>query len=87
MSELRAGTPISVAGITLIPIERLWMHAEKQPHAVWLSASKAAVAVVICDPQGPRAVDVHAHEQSVEALVTEIPALATLLTEFYPHRK
>jgi len=87
MSELRAGTPISVAGITLIPIERVWMHAEKQSHAVWLGASKAAVAVVICDLEGPRVVDVQAHEQSVEAFITQIPALAPLLAEFYPRRE
>jgi hypothetical protein len=84
MSELRAGDPVTVAGVTLIPIERLRISAEKQPYAYWLDATKDVYALVICDHQGPRAVDVEAKERPVDEFITEIPELETLLTQFLP---
>jgi len=85
MSELRAGAPITVAGITLIPIERVWTNSEKQPYAYWFNATKEAVAVVICELEGPRAVDVEAHERPIDELIVEVPELESLLTVFLPH--
>lgn len=82
MSELRAGAPITVAGITLIPIERVRIVCEKQPYAYWLNASKEAVAVVICGVEGPRVVDVEARERPIDEFITEIPELESLLAEF-----
>ena len=84
MSELRAGDPITVAGITLIPIERVRIHCEKQPYAYWFNATKEAVAVVICEREGPRILDVEAHQRPIDALITEVPELGSLLTEFFP---
>ena len=79
MSELRVGAPITVAGITLIPIERVWIRAEKQPYAYWLNATKEAFAVVICERGGPRAVDIEARELPIGELITVIPELDPLL--------
>lgn len=84
MSELRAGAPITVAGITLIPIERVLIHSEEPPYACWLSASKEAVAVVICGPKGARAVDVQARERPIDELIAEIPELEPVLAQFHP---
>lgn len=85
--QLYAGSPIPVAGITLIPIERVQVSSEIQPSAYWFKATKAAVAVIICDREGPRAVDVEMHESPMSVLLTEIPELESLLTEFVPHFK
>ena len=84
MSELRAGAPITVAGITLIPIERVRIHSEKQSHAYWLNATKEAVAVVICEREGPRIIDVEAHERHIDEFIKVVPELNSLLTEFFP---
>ena len=81
MSELRAGAPIAVAGITLIPIERVRIACEKQLRAYWLSATKEALAIVVCDPAGPRVVDVEARELPVEGLLAQVPGLELLLAE------
>jgi hypothetical protein len=81
MSELRAGAPIAVAGITLIPIERVRITCEKQVRAYWLNATKEALAIVVCDPAGPRVVDVEAHELPVEGLLAQVPGLELLLAE------
>ena len=85
MSELRTGAPIRVAGITLIPIERVRIDYEKQSSAYWLNATKEAVAVVICEREGPRIVDVEAHERPIDELITEVPELESLLTECLPY--
>jgi uncharacterized spore protein YtfJ len=84
MSELRVGTPITVAGITLIPIERVRINCEKQSYAYWINATKEAVAVVICEPEGPRIMDVEAHERHIDELIMLVPELKSLLIEFFP---
>lgn len=84
MTELRAGAPITVAGITLIPIERVQINSEKQSHAYWFNATKQAVAIVICELEGPRIIDVEEHERRIDELITEVPELKSLLTEFLP---
>lgn len=81
MSELRAGAPITVAGITLIPIERVRINSGKQWYAYWLNATKEAVAVVICEREGPRIIDVEARERPIDEFITEVPELESLLTE------
>jgi hypothetical protein len=84
MSELRAGAPITVAGMTLIPIARVRIHSEKQTSAYWLNATKEAVAVVICEREGSCILDVEAHERPIDEFMTEVPELESLLTEFLP---
>jgi len=84
MNRLHAGTPITVAGITMIPIERLRIDSEKQPYAYVFNATKEVLAVVICGPEGPRIVDTEARERSIDEFITEIPALASLLQQCLP---
>jgi hypothetical protein len=43
---------------------------------------KDVFAVVICDPKGPRAVDVEAHERLIDEFVTEISELESLLRKY-----
>jgi len=84
ISQLRTGTPITVAGITLIPIERLRISFEKQPYVYWLNVTKEALAVVICDSEGPRVVDVEAHERSIGEFIAAMPELESLLKKYPP---
>lgn len=82
MNELRAGAPITVAGITLIPIERVRIDSGALSRAWWLSAAKEAVAVVLCGPEGPRAVDVEGRGRPVDELLAEVPGLESLLARY-----
>jgi hypothetical protein len=84
LRELRAGAAVTLAGVTLIPIERVRVSSERQPHAVWLHATKEALAVVICDPAGPRVLDVWGREWPVGRFVAEIPELGSLLAALRP---
>ncbi len=87
MNELRAGDPITVAGVTLVPIERVQINTEKQSYGYWLNATKEAVAIIICEPQGPRLMNVGEAKCSLDNIMMELPALESLLTEFFLTRK
>jgi uncharacterized spore protein YtfJ len=84
ISELCAGVPISVAGITLIPIERVRIYSEKQAKGYWLTGTKEAVAVMICEREGARIIDLEAHEHSVDEFITQVPELESLLIKCPP---
>lgn len=79
MNELRVGTPVVVAGVTLIPVERLWVDATSQRQAFWLQATKEVFALVICDAQGPRAVDTGGQFLFIENLIEVVPGLQNAL--------
>jgi uncharacterized spore protein YtfJ len=78
MNELRAGAPITLAGMILIPIERVQVNSEKQSFGYWLNATKEAVAIVICEPQGPRLMNISIEEHSLDRIFTELPELVSI---------
>jgi hypothetical protein len=83
MNHLHADTPLTVAGVTLISIARVQTSLDTQAYGAWLNATKMPVALVICDPAGPRAVDIEAREVAIESLLAAVPELETLLAGCY----
>ena len=79
MNELRAGAPVVVAGVTLIPLERLRVVSTAWRQDCWVHATKEAFALVICDAHGPHAVDADGHPLSIEHLIELVPELQTAL--------
>ena len=79
MNELRAGTPIVVAGVTLIPVERIRIVATEVQQACWLQATKDAFALVICDAHGQHAVDTDGYHLPIDHLLDLVPELQTAL--------
>ncbi len=79
MSQLRAGAPLSTAGVTLVPIEWMNIYKEKQRQGFWAYGSKEPVALVICDTQGVRVINVEEGEVSLESLQREVPQLDSVL--------
>lgn len=75
MSELQADPPITVAGITLIPIAKVRIESERRTHACRFGVVKEAVAVVICEAGSVRVVDVEAQERSLDELIAQVPGL------------
>jgi len=78
MNELRAGAPITLSGMILIPIERVKVNSEKQSFGYWLNATKEAIAIVICEPQGPRLMNISIEEPSLDKIFTELPELESI---------
>ena len=76
---LRAGAPVAVGSVTLLPIERVALHSDRGKTRVWCSAAKEPYALVVRDVGGLRVVDVDARAVSLEELREKIPGLDALL--------
>jgi uncharacterized spore protein YtfJ len=81
MIELRAGAPMNVAGMTLIPIERIRIDSLCSAHGHWIQAIKEPVAVVLCTKRGARAIAVDGREQSLQTLCDRVPRLAAIIDD------
>ena len=75
----RAGTPFRVGLVTLLPIERVVMHADMGNTRVWFSVAKEPYALVVRDAGGIRAVDTGAATVSLEELREKIAGFDALL--------
>jgi hypothetical protein len=76
---LRAGVPLAVGGVTLLPIERVIMHSDHGHIGAWFSAAKEPYALVVRDADGIRAFDANATRVSIEQLRDTIPELDAAL--------
>jgi hypothetical protein len=76
---LRAATPLHVGSVTLLPIERLIVRADRFGEGLWSSASKEAYAIVIRDERGVRVLTAGTEAVSLEDLRERIRELDALL--------
>ncbi len=81
METLRAASPLSVGGVTLVPIERAWIGSDRGDAGCWISASKEVFAVVVCDASGARALAADSSEIALDALIRKTPNLGAILSE------
>jgi len=79
METLRAGRPLTVGSVTLLPIERTVTHAQRFMAHWWFVVAKEPHALVVRDAGGVRAVAVAAVQVSLERLLEEVPDLDTAL--------
>jgi hypothetical protein len=70
---LRAGTPVTLGRVTLLPIERTVLHAGLVGNCPWFAASKHVYALVVRDEAGTRAIDADAQPVSLEDLRQRLP--------------
>jgi hypothetical protein len=76
---VRAGTPLRVGPVTLLPIERVVVHSVMGALGAWFTAAKEPYALVVRDAGGVRALDIGATVVSLEALREEVPGLDAVL--------
>jgi hypothetical protein len=81
MAALRAGSPLRVGDVTLVPVERVRIRSDQRDAGCWMSAFKEPVAVVVCDAGGVRALAVESSEIALDVLIRETPNLAAILSE------
>jgi hypothetical protein len=75
----RAGVPIHLGAIRLLPIERTVTRALAAPHGGWLAVAHEACALVVRDGAGTRVLDAGAGADSLESLRERLPELESLL--------
>ena len=80
MGALRAASPLRIGDVTLVPIERAGIQADRGEAGCWVSAFMEAVAVVAIDAGGVRALAVDSSQIALDALVEETPDLGAILS-------
>jgi len=75
----RAGAPLTVGSVTLLPIERIETHADRGNGRAWFLVSKAPYALVVRDAVGLRAFGTDATSLPMERLREKIPELDAAL--------
>ena len=79
MDELQPGKPLTIANVTLIPIERTRIQSEAGNTGYWLAGFKEAFAIVACDATGAYAFGVDSEEIALDALIEKVPKLQSFL--------
>ena len=52
MKETHIGTPITVDGFTIIPVEEVSFFHESHEKGLWAYISKEPIGIVVCSAQG-----------------------------------
>ncbi|UCH18334.1 MAG: hypothetical protein JSW36_04710 [Burkholderiales bacterium] len=76
---LRAGRPLVVGAVTVVPIERTVIHADRGSTHAWFSIAMEPYALVVRDAAGIRALGTGEVAVSIEQLRHSVPALDALL--------
>lgn len=79
LTELRAGAPLRVRGLTVVPIERLRVTVGSQGRRVFATVSMEAAGVVIRRPDGAEAFDPAGHRLDLEDLAHRAAGLRKYL--------
>ena len=76
---LRAGSPVHVGGVTLVPIEHVALRSEEMGIVgAWFSVTKQPYALIVRDAAGIRTVNIEV-PTSLDELRKRIPELDALL--------
>lgn len=75
MKEVRAGRPIIVGEVTIIPLERVSVYHSGEKGRLLVRISKEPVGIVVSSPQGKWAVDIYGGQVPPETYIQEIHGL------------
>jgi len=76
---LRAGAPVHIGAVTLLPIERVVLHAAGAGACLWFAAAKQPYALVLREAGRVRAIDTQAAEIQIDTLRALVPRLDAAL--------
>lgn len=78
VDTVRAGRPLRVGSVTLFPIVRVVVRAERAGGAAWVFAAREPYALIVRDADGLRAVTI-GETVSLEQLRERIPGIDAVL--------
>ena len=76
---LRAGAPVRIGGVVLLPVERIVVHADRTGPGLWVLADKRLHTLVVRDASGIRGIDAEGAAVALDALREEVPGLDAAL--------
>ncbi|MDH5473387.1 MAG: hypothetical protein OEY61_11075 [Gammaproteobacteria bacterium] len=85
MEYVTTETPVTVAGITLIPVVRVGLYSHDSEMGGGLAGNKEPLAIILCDQQGVHAWDINSSDIAMSLLLEKIPGLNTILAAYQSH--
>lgn len=79
MKQMRAGNPITVGDVKLIPLERVFMRGDNSKKGFFIYVTKKPIGVVIVSPHGRSATDINGNSVPLETYVQQINGLREIL--------
>ena len=73
--EIITGSPVTVAGLTLIPIIETRLYHWRYRNSFSLLGSKQAIGIIVVTPILTKALKVNGEEVTLEELIQEFPDL------------
>jgi uncharacterized spore protein YtfJ len=87
MGKIQMGKPITLTGITLVPIEKVSMGSYGLGKNWWLYGAIEPAAVLVCDDDCIRVLSVQEHQFSLADLMRQVPGLESALARLADERK
>ena len=81
-TEVTIESPVSVAGLTLIPVVQILKCLWQRENSTSFFATKRPIAVVVISPSAKKAFRVTGEEVSIDQLVKEAPDIKEVLDKF-----
>jgi uncharacterized spore protein YtfJ len=79
--EVAIGKPLTVAGVTLIPVTKATINCWHSQRGIALSGSQQPVSIIIVTPSAKRAFRITGEEIALDQLAQEIPDIWQTLEE------
>jgi uncharacterized spore protein YtfJ len=79
--EVTITNPVTVAGVTLIPVSKATINCWHSKRGIAFSGSKQPVGIIIATPSAKRAFRISGEEITLDQLAQEIPDITRTLEE------
>ncbi len=87
MSKLCMGKPIRFTRTDIIPIEMVSVGNVAVKQGCWMYGFKKPVAIIVCDTNGARVLDIQEEQWSLTEFISRVPGLESALAQLATVRK
>ena len=77
--EVTVGNPVTIAGITLIPVTEISLHSWQHKESISFLGIKQPLSVVVISPLEKKAFKISGEEVPLDQLIAEVPDIKELL--------
>ena len=77
--EVTVGNPMTIAGITLIPVTEISLHSWQRKGGISFLGIKQPLGVVVISPLEKKAFKISGEEVPLDQLIAEVPGIKELL--------
>ena len=77
--EITIDNPVTVGGVTLIPIVKTWLNCWRSKARLSFFGINQPVSIVVVSPQTKRAFRINGEEVSLDQLMTEVSGIKEIL--------